>query len=514
MDYPLSEMRLRFDTKIDALPTKDNGLIFSKERYETFLTEVEDAKGKKQFKTRNDRRRLDRFEIIVENDIKKLICAKTHNKKIYYVNTTEYFDILHEAHTQCGHGKLVAMNNILKVKYKNIPKTVINIFVDFCEICQRTASTKRKGLVVKPLIFKDFNSRAQVDLIDLQTCPDGRFKYVMVYQDHFTKYLFLRALETKTAVEVANNLMDILILIGPPDELQSDNGREFKNRVSSSISEFWTGFKIVHGRPRHSQSQGSVERANRHIENILRSWIAESDSTKWSEGLKIIQFRKNNTFHSGINQSPHEALFGFRSCRGLHSSSIEKSIYSDIKDENQLKDAMKLVNHNIGTEDILNNQLNAILKNRSIARFYLEKQAKTMLKNSNQKFPPVAVGSTVRICIPEVDRNKGDLNNILAVVMTVSDNELYRLGCKSGILQGLYSKNQFTLCTETFLNIKNVPPNDISVRSANKQTSLVGGQGFKRCYCKSFCTTNKCCCKKNNLKCNSKCHSSMTCKNK
>lgn len=169
---------------------------------------------------------------------------------------------------------------------------------------------------------------------------------------------------------------------------------------------------------------------------------------------------------------------------------------------------------NIDPPDIIKKQLNEIAVNRSIAKFNLEKQATTMLKNSNQKFPPIAIGSTVRICIPELDRNKGDLNNLLAVVMIVNDKELYRLGCKSGILQGLYSKNQFTVCTENFLSINEVPPIEISVRSANKQTSLVGGQGFKRCHCKMSCITNKCCCKKNNLKCNSKCHSSMSCKNK
>jgi len=31
--------------------------------------------------------------------------------------------------------------------------------------------------------------------------------------------------------------------------------------------------KIVHGKPRHSQSQGSVERANQDIENMLATWL-------------------------------------------------------------------------------------------------------------------------------------------------------------------------------------------------------------------------------------------------
>jgi hypothetical protein len=32
-----------------------------------------------------------------------------------------------------------------------------------------------KGLVVKPLLSKDFNSRGQVDLVDMQSMRDGDF---------------------------------------------------------------------------------------------------------------------------------------------------------------------------------------------------------------------------------------------------------------------------------------------------------------------------------------------------
>jgi len=35
----------------------------------------------------------------------------------------------------------------------------------------------------------------------------------------------------------------------------------------------WNNLKIVHGKSRHSQSQGSVERANQDIQNILTTWM-------------------------------------------------------------------------------------------------------------------------------------------------------------------------------------------------------------------------------------------------
>ena len=47
--------------------------------------------------------------------------------------------------------------------------------------------------------------------------------------------------------------------------LQSDNGREFSNKVVKEVVSMWPECKLVHGKPRHSQSQGSIEKANRDV---------------------------------------------------------------------------------------------------------------------------------------------------------------------------------------------------------------------------------------------------------
>lgn len=64
----------------------------------------------------------------------------------------------------------------------------------------------------------------------------------------------------------------------------------------------------------------------------------------------------------------------------------------------------------------------------------LREQAQKMLKTSGKKFPPVPLGITVRIPVP-VDRGRGDARNILAVVLQKTDDELYQLGTKQGVLK-------------------------------------------------------------------------------
>lgn len=89
---------------------------------------------------------------------------------------------------------------------------------------------EKKGIVSKPMIFNDLNSRCQVDLIDFQSHADGKYKFVLVYQDHLTTFVILRPLETKRAEEVAYYLVGIFTIFGAPVVLQSDNGRQFCNR--------------------------------------------------------------------------------------------------------------------------------------------------------------------------------------------------------------------------------------------------------------------------------------------
>jgi transposase InsO family protein len=97
---------------------------------------------------------------------------------------------------------------------------------------------------------------------------DGDYVFIMVYQDHLTKLVQLRPLKSKRAEEVAYHLLNTFLTFGAPAILHSDNGREFSNRVISELCAMWKDVKIVHGKPRHSQTQGSVERG--HTEYVNR----------------------------------------------------------------------------------------------------------------------------------------------------------------------------------------------------------------------------------------------------
>ena len=237
-----------------------------------------------------------------------------------YLCIDELFDAIHTAQLSTGHGARDITQNKTTQSYANTTKEVIQLYVNLRVPCNLKKSKVRKSLVVKPIISNEMNSRCQVDLIDMQSQPDDDYKFLMNYHDHQTEFVVLRPLYTKATLEVAHEVVDLFCLFGNPHILQSDNGREFSSKVVKKVVEKWPGCKLVHGKPRHSQSQGSVERTNRDVEAILACWLHDHNSTKWSQALRQVQWQKNNGLHSEIGRTPYEAMFGRKNSSAAASS--------------------------------------------------------------------------------------------------------------------------------------------------------------------------------------------------
>jgi transposase InsO family protein len=94
----------------------------------------------------------------------------------------------------------------------------------------------------------------------------------------------------------------------------------------------WPDLLLVHGKPRHPQSQGSVERLNSDVKDMLITWLGENNSTDWSRGLKFVQWMKNTSHHSVINQTPFNALFGCNPRVGLRSTELPGEVIEVMRD--------------------------------------------------------------------------------------------------------------------------------------------------------------------------------------
>ncbi|CAF0702812.1 unnamed protein product [Brachionus calyciflorus] len=188
-----------------------------------------------------------------------------------------------------GHQGRLPMIQEAKKYYANISRTIIELYLNYSEEYQlKRKKFRNNGLIVKPIRSNNFNERVQIDLVDFRTLPDGDYCWILNAQDHFLKVCWLRTLKAKSAKEVARALIDIFGHFGAPRILQSDNGKEFRNALIEALKLLWPDLAIVHGRARRPQTQGSVERSNGDIQNILGSWMRINKSTNWSMALPDI----------------------------------------------------------------------------------------------------------------------------------------------------------------------------------------------------------------------------------
>uniref|UniRef100_A0A8C4RLZ2 Integrase catalytic domain-containing protein n=1 Tax=Erpetoichthys calabaricus TaxID=27687 RepID=A0A8C4RLZ2_ERPCA len=319
----VSKMKKRFFANLFSKDSKYNSVLMTKRKYDSIIEDVKRIKVSKKKESSRGYRIIQRYDVLTVQGCEKLIeplsDARESVKK--FVHAKELFDILYSTHLSIGHGGRDRMIKQLNTLYKNITQAQIKMFLDLCEPCQQKQKSAKKVIVVKPIISSHFNSRCQVDLIDYQSQTDVKFKFLLVYQDHLTKFVVLKPLTSKRADEVAYNLLDIFLLFGAP----------------KCVTQLWPEIKMVNGKPRHSQSQGSVERANQDIENMLSTWMADNQTNKWSEGIQFVQFMKNHGYHSAIKRSPYGAMFGCPAKVGLSSSITPQSVLHSINTEEDLE---------------------------------------------------------------------------------------------------------------------------------------------------------------------------------
>ena len=155
------------------------------------------------------------------------------------------------------------------------------------------------------------------------------YKYVLVVRDHFTRLVVLRPLQSKSSKLVALELSWICNLIGYPLILQTDNGGEVKGEeVIKELNIISPYSHAVQGRPRTPRDQGSVERANRMIKELIQKAVAvkiESgiSNANWVNTLPQVMAGCNSVRNKGASEvSPYRAVFGMDYDHPIVSSNL------------------------------------------------------------------------------------------------------------------------------------------------------------------------------------------------
>ena len=176
-----------------------------------------------------------------------------------------------------------------------------------CVKCQITKAPRNKPAPLQPVIARKPWEMVAVDILKVPRSIQGN-QYILVAQDYFSKWPFARAIPDQKADRIVDILRDdVFTLVGPPQKLHSDQGRNFESRILGDLCRAF-GVKKSRTTPYHPMGDGLVERMNRSLLSLLHAFVEKEDS--WEEHLQLLLFAYRTTKHSTTGLSPFEVLFG------------------------------------------------------------------------------------------------------------------------------------------------------------------------------------------------------------
>jgi transposase InsO family protein len=134
-------------------------------------------------------------------------------------------------------------------------------------------------------------------------------RYILVVMDYFTKWADMIPIPDHSAETCAKELvMRVFCRLGLPQELHSDQGRDFLSELFSNTCRLLQ-IRRTKTTPWRPQSDGMVERLNRTIGAMLRQYTSEAQDD-WDDWLPLCNLAYNGSRQSSTSYTPYFLMFG------------------------------------------------------------------------------------------------------------------------------------------------------------------------------------------------------------
>ena len=175
-----------------------------------------------------------------------------------------------------------------------------------CLACQKSKLPKpTKAPLVSMPIGKPWQMVA-VDILEVPVSNKGN-RYLLVVQDYFTKWADAIPLRNQTAATITEKLVKLFSVMGLPDILHSDQGRNFESTLLQQTLEAFGTVKS-HTTAYHPEGDGMVERFNRSLLQLLRSYV--ENEADWERHLPLVLYAYRTSVHSSTGIEPYVLMFG------------------------------------------------------------------------------------------------------------------------------------------------------------------------------------------------------------
>jgi hypothetical protein len=144
------------------------------------------------------------------------------------------------------------------------------------------------------------------------------YKYILVLIDCMSRYVELFPTRTVSAEECAEKLLEFYGRNGAPEELLSDNNKEFVNKIVDTFLKY-TGTRPAHSIPYSHEDNAIVERIIEEVRRHLAAFRLDFDPTMaWSVQLPLVQYILNTHINSATGVKPQDIKFGLWSRSNLN----------------------------------------------------------------------------------------------------------------------------------------------------------------------------------------------------
>ena len=177
--------------------------------------------------------------------------------------------------------------------------------------------------------------------------------FILVLSDYATRYPEALLMRTITAVRVAEALVEIFARHGIPEEILTDQGKNFTSALLGELYKL-IGTKALRTTPYHPQTDGLVERFNRTLKSMLRR-VLKGEKRDWDRMLLFVLFAYCEVPQATVGFSPFELLYG-RDVRGpldvlqeewLQNPDAETDVLSYVMDvRNRMETAREIMLEN------------------------------------------------------------------------------------------------------------------------------------------------------------------------
>ena len=131
--------------------------------------------------------------------------------------------------------------------------------------------------------------------------------YLLVIQDYFTKWADAVPLPDQSASGITTELIKFFCTYGPPQILHSDQGRNFESAIFTQVLDAF-GVHKSRTTPYHPQGDGMVERFNRTLLQLLRTYVTSQHD--WETYLPHVLYAYRTSQHTATGVSPFLLLYG------------------------------------------------------------------------------------------------------------------------------------------------------------------------------------------------------------